>query len=152
MGRVLVSGLEAHVGFWLRFVSNHVSGRFRREVEASGVSVSEWVALRRLYGAGEVAPSVLMEALGMTKGAVSKIIARLAAKGLVERTGVSGDRRAHRVRLSRRGRQLVPRLARIADENDQLFFGHLTDDERAALSKLMMDIVRIHGLRDVPVD
>jgi hypothetical protein len=46
----------------------------------------------------------------------------------------------------------VPRLARIADENDQLFFGHLTDGERTALATMMMDIVRIHGLRDVPVD
>ena len=40
------STLEAHVGYWLRFVSNHVSQAFRRKVEARGVSVSEWVAMR----------------------------------------------------------------------------------------------------------
>ena len=40
-----ISSLESHIGFWLRFVSNHVSNRFALLVEKEGVSISEWVAL-----------------------------------------------------------------------------------------------------------
>ena len=47
--RSQVSELESHLGFWLRYASNHVSGEFQKQVEVNGVSVSEWVALRRLF-------------------------------------------------------------------------------------------------------
>lgn len=37
------SPLEAHLGFWLRFVSNHASTRFQQQLEAKGVTFTEWV-------------------------------------------------------------------------------------------------------------
>ncbi|MEG2964613.1 MAG: MarR family transcriptional regulator, partial [Janthinobacterium sp.] len=43
-----VSELEAHLGYWLRFVSNHVSHSFQKKAEANGVTVSEWVVLREM--------------------------------------------------------------------------------------------------------
>jgi DNA-binding MarR family transcriptional regulator len=146
-----LSPLEAHLGYWLRFVSNHVSDSFRRLVEANGVTVSEWVALRHLYREA-LAPGTLTEALGMTKGAISKVLARLEAKGLIARTTVAADRRAQRIALTSAGRKLVPRLARLADENDDAFFGHLSPGARAALVDAMKELVRVHGLREVPVE
>ena len=79
------SPIEAHLGFWLRFVSNHVSIRFQKLLEAEGVSLTEWVALRTLLGQEGVSHTQLIEALGMTKGATSKVITRLQDKGLAER-------------------------------------------------------------------
>lgn len=32
------SSLEAHLGFWLRFVSNHVSARFQQQLEEKGLA------------------------------------------------------------------------------------------------------------------
>jgi DNA-binding MarR family transcriptional regulator len=148
----MVSPLEAHLGFWLRFVSNHVSESFRRRVEALGVTVSEWVALRTLYEHGGLPPMALVETLGMTKGAVSKLVARLEAGQLVTRESDEHDGRAQRIALSPAGKKLVPRLARAADENDAAFFGHLSARERQQLEQTLIDLVRMHGLRDVPVD
>ncbi len=147
-----VSPLESHLGFWLRFVSNHVSGQFKRVVEANGVSVSEWVALRQLYNVGEASAAELMDALGMTKGAVSKIVTRLQDKGLVTRVAVDADRRAQQIVLSSAGSKLVPKLARLADDNDNVFFGHLDPVLRAQLSSAMQDIVRTHQLKQLPVE
>ena len=139
------------MGFWLRFVSNYVSAGFQRLVEAHGVSVSEWVALRQLYGVGEATAAELMDALGMTKGAVSKIITRLQHKGLVSRATVDADRRAQQIVLSSAGRKLVPRLARLADANDEAFFGHLDPAVREQLARAMQDLVRTHELKQIPV-
>jgi DNA-binding MarR family transcriptional regulator len=147
-----VSALHSHIGFWLRFVSNHVSAEFRRRVEAAGVSVSEWVALRHLFDVAEAAPAELAASLGMTKGAVSKIVARLLAKGLAETEAHATDLRAHRIRLTRAGRALVPRLAHLADENDAAFFGPLTPSARDELVRSMKELVRIHQLRHIPTD
>lgn len=147
-----VSPLDAHVGFWLRFVSNHVSGRFRRLVEENGVTVSEWVALREIYEHEPATTAALVEALGLTKGAVSKVLGRLERRKLARRIPDPVDRRAQQIALTRAGRALVPRLAALADENDELFFGKLTPASRAQLVATLRELVRIHALTEVPTE
>lgn len=146
------SALEDHLGYWLRFVSNHVSHAFQTKVEALGVTVAEWVALRELFDAGEVPPSELAERLGMSRGAISKLVDRLIAKGLVERGEESSDRRFRSARITVPGRKLVPRLARLADANDAEFFGHLDPESRRQLSETLREIVRRHGMKNLPTD
>ena len=146
-----VSALEDHLGFWLRRVSNQVSARFTRQVEAHGVSVSDWVALRRLYPDAEVSPTALVESLGMTKGAISKVIDRLEARGLAARARRGDDRRHQHVTLTDDGRALVITLAQLADENDAHFFGHLPPDTHDALLSALRELSATHGLVAVPI-
>lgn len=146
------SNLESHLGYWLRLVSNHVSESFRRKVEAQGVSVSEWVALRMLYDAEPMTPGALATSMAMTKGAVSKIVARLDSAGYLRREGDPRDRRAHRLSLTRRGRAVVPKLARLADKNDRQFFGALSPQDHARLQMLLQELARMNGITSVPVD
>ena len=146
-----VSPLDAHLGFWMRFVSNQVSAEFERAVEARGVSVSEWVALRTLFDQAEATHAALMAALGMTKGAVSKVVSKLQDKGLVTRAAHAVDARAQVLALTPDGRALVPALARDADANDDRFFGHLSAQQRRELTALLQEMVRLHRLTQVPV-
>jgi DNA-binding MarR family transcriptional regulator len=146
-----VSELESHVGYWLRLVSNHVSHAFHLRVEAHGVTVAEWVVLRALLAAENINPSQLAEQIGLTRGAVSKLLDRLTAKGLVSCTTEKADRRYQTVALTASGRKLVPVLARLADENDAEFFGHLDAPERAGLLAALQRIVRHNALQGVPL-
>ncbi|HEY0060531.1 MAG TPA: MarR family transcriptional regulator [Telluria sp.] len=147
-----VSALEDHLGFWLRFVSNHVSGEFARQVEQHGVSVSDWVALREMFRHERSGAADLMQALGMTKGAVSKIITRLQEKGLAARAPGAADKRAQSLVLTPAGRALVPVLADIADRNDAACFGSLSQAQRLALVRMMQQIVQDRQLRQVPTE
>ncbi|HEY7956070.1 MAG TPA: MarR family winged helix-turn-helix transcriptional regulator [Polyangia bacterium] len=147
-----VRPLEAHLGFWLRFVSNHVSQAFSRRLAAHEVSVAEWVVLRELLEQDGALPSDLAERLGMTRGAISKLADRLEAKGLASRRTDKVDRRYQALRITAKGRALVPALAALADENDAEFFDHLTRKERERVVAIMKEIVRRHGLRTTPVD
>lgn len=147
-----ISDLETHLGYWLRFVSNSVSHTFQRKVEAEGVTVSEWVVLRRLYDRDATSPGALADAIGMSKGAISKLITRLEAKSLVTRAVRDHDRRQQAVALTPDGAALVPRLARLADENDEWFFGHLGPERRAELRALLQELVQRHHLESVPID
>lgn len=144
------SPLEAHLGFWLRFVSNHVSNRFRLLLEARGVSVTEWVALRTLWTRRETSHAELIKALGMTKGAASKVVSRLEEKGLAERQFASGGSQGQSLVLTRSGKAMVPRLAALADANDDHFFGYLDAQQRQALLTAMQALVQYHGLKDIP--
>lgn len=146
-----VSNLQDHVGYWLRYVSNHVSQAFAQKVEAHGVTVAEWVLLRAMFDAGASNPSQLADQLGLTRGAVSKLMERLIQKKLARRSAEGPDRRYQTVALTARGRKRTPALARLADENDREFFGHLTNEERTRLMDQLTGLVRRHGWKDSPV-
>lgn len=146
------SDLHAHLGYWLRMVSNAVSHSFARRVEAQGVTVAEWVFLRMLYDVETIAPSLLAARMGMTKGAISKLADRLLAKELVARRPNPDDGRAHELFLEPAGRALVPRLAELADRNDAEFFDLLTQDERRQLEMLLRKIVAERELNAMPTE
>jgi len=148
----MASDLETHLGYWLRFVSNHVSHAFGLKLQARDVTVAEWVVLRELLDGEGASPSVLADRLGMTRGAISKLADRLIAKKLVDRTLSTEDRRQQTLSLTAAGRKLVPTLATLADRNDAEFFGHLKPAEHAALEKMLRDIVRRHDLKTIPTE
>ncbi|MGN6421804.1 MAG: MarR family winged helix-turn-helix transcriptional regulator [Asticcacaulis sp.] len=147
-----VSDLSAHLGYWLRYVSNHVSQAFARKVEARGVTVAEWVVLRELYNTDDAAPVRIAEQIGMTRGAITKLADRLLAKGLIERRDNPKDGRSQLLNLSDEGRALVPELACLADQNDAEFFDHLSPDERAAIERVLRGVVERRRLSGVPID
>jgi DNA-binding MarR family transcriptional regulator len=146
-----ISDIEAHLGYWLRTVSNAVSQSFARNVEAEGVTVAEWVFLRMLYDVESIAPSQLAERMGMTKGAISKLADRLVEKNLVSRDAKPDGKRGQTLMLKPAARELVPRLAELADRNDAMFFGGLSPEERGELERLLRLIARERGLSDIPV-
>jgi len=147
-----VSHLKSHTGFWLRFVSNHVSHAFARKLELSGVAVAEWVVLREMYGEIQTSPSVIAARIGMTRGAITKIVDRLLAKNLVTRRGSVGDRRYQEIALTAAGRRLVPTLAALADQNDEEFFHPLSKKERDNLIFTLQKLVQAHGLQKLPTE
>ncbi|MGE3989282.1 MarR family winged helix-turn-helix transcriptional regulator [Pseudorhodoplanes sp.] len=146
------SELTDHIGYWLRYVSNHVSQAFARKVEAHGVTVAEWVLMRQLLNEDAIAPSRLAERMGMTRGAVSKLAERLIAKSMLVREADPNDGRAQTLALTRTGRAMVPKLAALADNNDSEFFDHLAPTDRAALLRILRAIVEKRGLKSLPVD
>jgi DNA-binding MarR family transcriptional regulator len=151
-GRESISRLEDHTGYWLRFVSNHVSYAFKQKVENQGVTIAEWVLLRELFDTGAINPSQLADKLGMTRGAISKLVDRTCRKKLAVRKFSGDDRRYQTVVLTAAGKKLVPALAQLADKNDREFFGHLDSEQRAVLVSLLQDIVRQNAWKDLPIN
>ncbi len=147
-----IADLTAHLGYWLRYVSNHVSKAFAHKLEAREVTVAEWTLMRKLYDTDCLAPSRLAEQLGLTRGAITKLADRLITKGLATRTPDLRDARAQTLALSARGRNLVPTLAALAEQNEAEFFDHLSIKERATIERVLRDIVRIRGLKSIPVE
>lgn len=146
------SDLPDHLGYWLRYVSNHVSQAFARKVEAHGVTVAEWVLMRQLLDEEALAPSRLADRMGMTRGAISKLADRLIAKAMLVRSADPKDGRAQTLALTSAGRALVPELAALADANDTEFFDHLTSNDRATLLRILRETVAKRGLRSQPID
>lgn len=146
------SELTAHLGYWLRLVSNHVSGEFADRLEARNIKVAEWVLLRNLHDIQGLPPSELADRLGVTRGAITKLADRLIARGLVKRTAAADDKRAQSLSLTTPGRALVPALAAIADANDADFFDHLSAADRRTLLRILTTIIERKNLAGIPLE
>lgn len=147
-----ISSLEAHLGYWLRKVSNSVSAGFARSLQAQQTSLAEWVLLRHLWDRTQASPAEMAEALTMTRGAISKIIDKLQSKGWIKSKVNPEDSRGQLLSLTRAGTRIVPELASIADRNDQMFFSCLDSAERASLRHLLGKLAAHHRMHDVPVE
>lgn len=151
-GGIQPSQFETHVGYWLRRVSNAVSGSFARSLQGRQTSVAEWVLLRHLHDWKQATPGELADALTMTRGAISKIIDKLESKVWIRSRIKPEDHRVQLLSLTAAGRRVVPELAKIADDNDDRFFGPLDDAERRALRDLLIKLATHHQIRDVPFE
>jgi DNA-binding MarR family transcriptional regulator len=150
--RPAISGLEAHLGYWLRRVSNSVSSGFAQSLQAKQTSVAEWVLLRHLWDWTQATPGEMADALAMTRGAISKIIDKLESKGWIRSKINPEDNRGQLLSLSGAGRRVVPELAKIADRNDQKFFSCLDSEEWTALRHLLGKLATHHQMHDVPLE
>src|ERR1700761_5274978 len=136
-----VPELTAHLGYWLRQVSNHVSYAFARKLAARDVTVAEWAVMRTLYGREPTPPSRLANDMALTRGAVSKLAERLIGKGLLARAPDAHDGRAHTLKLTKAGTSLVPQLAALPDQNEAECFARMPDKDRRALERILKTTV-----------
>jgi MarR family transcriptional regulator, lower aerobic nicotinate degradation pathway regulator len=148
----VVPELTAHIGYWLRHVSNHVSHAFARKLAAKDVTVAEWALLRVLYGKEPMPPSKLADQMGLMRGAVSKLADRLIAKSLITRKASSEDGRAQTLRLTIKGAKFVPVPAALADQNEAECFAHLSNHDRRCLERILKETVMRQGLTSMPID
>ena len=102
------SKLESHLGYWLRRVSNAVSGEFARNLQLRQTSVAEWVLLRELYERDQATPGELAETLGLSRGAISKIVDKLEVKRWIKAQTKREDQRVRMLALTREGRLNLP--------------------------------------------
>jgi len=147
-----VPHLEDHLGYWLRLVSNHVSGAFAQALQARQVSVAEWVALWHIHHQPEVTPAALADLLGMTRGAISKVLQKLERKQWLTRTVSADDQRVQRLTLTPAGEKMLPELGQLADRNDAYFFACLSREEQKTLRNLLQKLAHTHQWHDVPIE
>jgi DNA-binding MarR family transcriptional regulator len=139
--------LKAHLGYWLRLVSNQVSGAFARKLAAKGVAVAEWAVMRELHDRDRP-PSEIAQALQFTRGGITKLVNRLHARKLVARGRNARDGRGRTLSLTPAGRTLVRQLALLADRNDAEFFAALGAREREQFLRLLRRIADRQRISD----
>ncbi len=147
-----ISDLETHLGYWMRMVSNHTSYKFSKKLRDAEVTVSEWVLLRKMYEQSvEISSSEVASLLGITRGAVSKLISRLVDKDLISREEFADDRRYQDIKLTKKAIKLMPKLAKIADANDDEIFSALSKTEKQELERLLLKLVKTHKIKAIPI-
>jgi DNA-binding MarR family transcriptional regulator len=133
---------DADLAYTLRLAASVTHQSLTRALASQGVTAAEWLLLRDLHAAGAVPQTRLADRLGLTRGAVSKLVDRLVAKRLLVRgRGGGGDRRIQIIGLTGTGALLVPDLATAAAASDAATFASLSSRERAALASALGKLV-----------
>jgi DNA-binding MarR family transcriptional regulator len=131
-------------------LSRRVTGGLQAAMADFGVSYGEWGAMAVLARRRHAFHSELARVTGMSKGGVTKMMARLDQQGLVVREAdvdVNWMADASRApwELTPLGWATLEVLEAIADEGEDLGFGHMAPDARQALVRTLRGLARHHG-------
>lgn len=137
---------ETRLGTLLQQAAGALALAEARASREHGVTAAEAALLRELHAAGAVAPSVLAERLGMTRGGVTKLVDRLKDKQLLVRARGRGDGRMQTIALTGAGARLVPDLAAVSARVEAVVFARLDATGRAGLRRALGRIVQPNPL------
>lgn len=136
--------IDGYLAYLLAQASSRISREFHCEVEAAGLSVTEWRVLANLAGSdGESIGALAL--LSLTKQpTLSKVVQRMEADGLVERRATRADRRQTVVRLTREGRRIAATLCERALRHQQAVFEPFGRDSAAPLIDMLKALIALH--------
>lgn len=139
--------LKDDIGYWLNRLRIHVHHGFEEKLSAYDISIAQWCIMQTLYNHKLSSVTELSKIIEVDKGAISRVVDKLLARGMV--THAQGnDRRSGRIQLTSQACELVPKLIEAAQENEREFFGHLSVQETEQLQiifhKIMRNIPSIH--------
>ena len=100
------------------------------------LAVTEWRVMAALGRFAPLTASEVGQRIVMDKVAVSRAVAGLMKRGLVERTADRADRRRALLRLSTRGRSVHARIVPLALEYEAKLYLALSEDERQQFDSL----------------
>ncbi len=129
--------IDDYLAYRLAQASQRISDEFHREVEAAGLSVTEWRVLASLKGAPAETIGSLARLAITKQPTLSKVVQRMEAEGLVARTGVRRDRRQTQVVITRKGLNLIDSLCGQAMQHQRAVLAPLGERRAALLMEML---------------
>jgi DNA-binding MarR family transcriptional regulator len=130
--------LERFLPYRLSVVTNRVSGALSRHYAARfGISIPEWRVIANLGRYPGLSANQVAERSAMDKVTVSRAVAGLERKGLLERARDGEDKRRSRLTLSARGTEVYGEIAPLALGFERDLLTALTLDEVQQLDRII---------------
>lgn len=104
--------------------------------EPYGLSVTQWRVMAALGRFAPLTASEVGQRIVMDKVAVSRAVAGLTKRGLIERATDRSDRRRASLRLSGRGRTMHDRIVPLARAYEERLYRVLSPDEKRSFDAL----------------
>lgn len=141
----LTSRIQDHLGFWLGRVSQQVHTAFVAKLKSAAISIPEWSVLIILYHETEPTPAKIAAQVGIDRAAISRTVEKLVQRGFITRT-IGHDRRYTYLQLTEKANALIPKLAKLADKNEEEFFFMLEKEEKETLEKILLKVAYQLGI------
>lgn len=130
--------LERFLPYRLSLLSNRISQTIADlYAERFGIGVTEWRVIAVLGRYAGLSANEVAERTAMDKVAVSRAVARLLERGLIERDTHGDDRRRSVLALSGEGLAVHAQVAPLALDIEQRLLAGLDAEERGQLQRLL---------------
>jgi DNA-binding MarR family transcriptional regulator len=137
------------LGRFLPYLINRAGARlavaFSSEIAKHGVSLQDWRVLAALLAHGPCRLGDLAALTSIEVSTLSRLVGRMTSARLVARTRESGDRRAVRLDLTAKGRQVVAVIVPLAHEYERMALDGFDRDEADRLREMLARVYRNLG-------
>ena len=125
------------VGYLMKRITTQMRRRIERRMAEHGLTEAQWVPLWLLAnGQGDTAQALTC-AIDMDPGAMTRMLDRLEAKGLIARERSAEDRRVVRLSLTRAGQDIVRHVPGVLAEVNNSALQGFSAEEFATLKALL---------------
>jgi DNA-binding MarR family transcriptional regulator len=132
--------LSQRTGHLISLVAELTQVNFDRRLKPYRVTRSQWIIIAAITEEAAKTAADIAKIITLNATAVTRLIDRLEAKGLVRRIQDKEDRRVNRLELTEKGQSLYPVLRDEADKTHDQFFGFLTESDENHLAQLLIRI------------
>lgn len=133
--------VDSYLPYLLARASFTISSEFHAQVEATGLTVSEWRILASLSGVKQRTVGELAEIVLAKQPTVTKMVLRMASDNLVTRTPCTQDKRQAWVSLTPAGQKLVRPLLKKAAQHEQKVLALLGNAQSASLKNTLQQLI-----------
>ena len=128
------------IGYTITDVARLLRTVFERRVRAFGLTRAQWLIITRLHRRPGLSQSEIADLLEIEKAPAGRLIARMEAKGWLQRRSDAKDKRVNRLYLTAKADRLHASIWPIAEMTVDDALGALSPAERRTLSKLMVRV------------
>jgi DNA-binding MarR family transcriptional regulator len=127
-------------GYLMFFIADHATAHFERELASEGIRSKHAAVLMVIDAEGPMSQRALGRRLRIDKSPMVGLVDDLEDLALAERRRSDSDRRVQAIHLTAKGRGVLQRVIRLADEGNERTFGTLDEDERSQLHDLLLRV------------
>ena len=122
--------VKSRPGLMLREFSQIIRTRLSNKLAEIGLTPVWFAALGALISGKAETGAELARYFSTDPTAVTRTIDRMETAGFVTRERSAKDRRVFVIKVTEKGKKAFPKAKAIADENEQLFFGVLSEEQK----------------------
>jgi DNA-binding MarR family transcriptional regulator len=129
------------VGYLMRRILTMVSFEVDHELESTGLTSAQWHPLLKLYWGSASTVAELARECQLDTGAMTRLLDRLEAKGLLKRVRSSEDRRVVNLELTDEGREAASKIPAVLCGVQNAHLRGFTTEEWQTLKALLRRIL-----------
>ncbi len=135
--------LDRSIGFLLNTLSLHLNERLEPLLKSAvGITMSQWQVLASLQFHHVDTAAMLSAALSHDSGAMTRMIDKLASFGFVKRRDDVVDRRAYKLKITKKGTAACAKGFELARSDLNEFLVDFSSDEAETLIGLLQKMKR----------
>ena len=126
-----------------------IAGEFHRVVIANGFTISEWRILAGLAEGEARNIGELSEITLLKQPTVTRVVARMEARGQVKRVAHATDRRVTLIQITAAGAKLLRALMDLALEHERRVLEPFGERRSKELKQTLSKLIELHARSDV---